>query len=816
MTAGCAVALWSVPAAAALYGMDERPSNPDCVAGPRPQLGTDVALQRVFPDLELTTLPEVPDEFYRNGPIELAQLPGDSSHWYSAEHAGRILRFVNENDVDATSIFLDLTSRFDPIDYFPQWGINSFAFHPEFDANGEIFVVYNVKPGADSPIESRLSRFVSTDGGVTSDPDTETILLSFTQTPGQENHIFGHVAFGADGYLYLGSGDGLSAELAQDPFDFRGKILRIDVDHGSPYAIPPTNPYAGGGGAPEVYALGLRNPWRFSFDAVTGQLWLGDVGANDWEEINLIENGSNYGWNIMEGAECRQPPCDTTGLVTPVLAYSHEVGNSVTGGLVYRGSSIPGLQGFYLFGDAGVGRLVWVLRYDLDGTPYQEVLVDSGDRISAFAQDNDGEIYVFDVRDRKIFKLVPATASRVGPAALLSQTGCVMPDAPTEPAPGLIPYDVIAPLWSDGAEKKRWMALPDGKRIAIEPDGDFDFPIGTVLVKSFYHDGVPIETRLFMRHTDGGWAGYSYEWADDLSDAILLAEGKTEVIGGDFSWTYPSRAQCLQCHSEAAGRTLGAEVRQLNSLFYYPEKGVLSNQLRTLEHIGLFESGLPAPPEQLEALVAVDQPGGSPIRQARSYLHSNCSICHRPGGEPETPMDLRFGPGVEEMFLCNEPPLYGNLGVPGALLLAPGDPAHSVVSLRPKALDANRMPPLVSAIVDVEGTAAIDAWIVRADVCAHSADSDGDDTRDDADNCVLVVNRDQRDTDGDGYGNACDADLDNDGSINFSDLAILKPAFFRDDRPNVDLDGDGIVSFRDLAMMKESFFGEPGPSALVP
>jgi uncharacterized repeat protein (TIGR03806 family) len=814
--------LCASPAMAALYGLDERPGNPDCVAGDRPQSPSIVGLQRVFRNVPLKTLPDVPDEFYRNGPIELAQIPGDSSHWYEAERAGRLLRFVNEDAVATTAIFLDLTSRFVPIDYFPEWGITSFAFHPDFRSNGELYVVYNVKPGAEAPVESRLSRFRSTDGGVTSDPATEQILISFTQEVGKEYHPFAHVAFGPDGYLYLSSGDGLTNELAQDPFDLRGKILRIDVDQGDPYAIPPTNPYAGGGGAPEVYARGFRNPWRFSFDHVTGDLWVGDVGAEHWEEINLVQNGGNYGWNTMEGPFCLLEPCDSTGMLPPFVYYSHQIGNSVTGGYVYRGSDIPELQGSYLFADAGVGRMLWIIGYADDGTPYQDVLLDTGDRASAFARDNDGELYLFDVRQQEgggIFRIVPAIRDGSltgGPAERLSQTGCVRPAAPTQPAPGLIPYDVLTPLWSDGALKRRWMGLPDGTRIAITPDGDFEFPIGTVLMKSFYHDGVPIETRLFMRHTDGSWAGYSYEWREDRSDADLLPADKVKLVGGDLLWTYPSRPQCLQCHTEAAGYTLGPELLQLNSDFLYPETGRTSNQLRTLEHIGLFEHALPAPPNALRALVPVDRPNGSDILQARSYLHANCSICHRPGGEPHTPIDFRFTAYVETMSVCNELPLHGDLEIPGALVLKPGDPSLSLVSLRPSRLDVNRMPPIGTRVVDSEGTAAIDAWIERADVCGRSVDRDRDGTMDAADNCTLVSNPDQRDSDQDGYGNACDPDFDNDGIVNFSDLGVMKRAFFGDDQPVADLDGDGLVNFTDLAIMKQSFFGSPGPSSQAP
>jgi uncharacterized repeat protein (TIGR03806 family) len=811
------VALWTSSVLAAQYGLDERPSNPNCLAGDRPQVSTDVVLRRVFPNLQLWTLPQqapVPQAI--NGPIELKQLPGDSSHWYSAERAGRLLRFVNDDAANSTTIVLDISERFIPTDFFGEWGITSFAFHPDFAANGEVYVVYNMKPSPDAHVVSRLSRFRSLDGGLSFDSASEEILLDFTQDAGATYHPFSHVAFGPDGFLYLGSGDGEAHAQAQDVYDLRGKMLRIDVNSGTPYAIPPTNPFAAGGGAPEVYAWGLRNPWRFSLDMVSGDLWLGDVGASAWEEVNLIEKGANYGWNVLEGNEClNAPTCDTSGLTPPVLAYSHEVGNAVTGGYVYRGTAIPDLQGSYVFADSANGLTIWVLKYAPDGSPVQEVLVDAGKFFSGFAQDNAGELYVFDVRARQVFILEQANAHTNGPANLLSQTGCVNPAAPTQPAAGLIPYDVITPLWSDGADKQRWMAIPDGTRIGVRPDGDFAFPIGTVLMKFFYHNGAPIETRLFMRHTDGNWAGYSYEWLDDHSDAVLLPAGKSELIG-DFPWIYPSRPQCMQCHSEAAGFALGPEVVQLNKDFLYLQTGRVANQLRTLEHIGMFEQNLPATPNMLPALVALNTPGSSVVRQARSYLHANCSNCHRPGGDAQTPIDFRFPTPVEQMSVCNRAPHDGDVGVPGALLLVPDDPAHSIVSLRPKMLDANRMPPVASQVVDLAGTAAIDAWISHAGVCDVFPDTDLDGVRDDVDNCTTVANPDQRDTNGDGYGNACDADLSDDGVVNFQDLGMMQAVFFRQSVPDADLNGDGVVNFSDLAILKGSFFEPPGPSALVP
>jgi hypothetical protein len=402
---------------------------------------------------------------------------------------------------------------------------------------------------------------------------------------------------------------------SQDTDTLPGNVLRLDVNGTFPYSIPSDNPFADGGGAPEIFAAGLRNPWRGGFDSATGQLWVGDVGVNEYEKINKVHKGGNYGWPVMEGLHCRNATaCDDTGLIAPIVEYPHAPGsNAVIGGPMYNGSAISSLQGTALYGDVASGEVTG-LFFDDNGTPAPELLVNVGANIFSFAEGPDKEVYV--LRSNRVDKLVPTGSGAPSTfPTLLSETGCVDPLDPKEPAPGLIPYDVLAVLWSDGAKKKRFIAMPDWLKpnttIGIEPDGDFRFPIGTVLLKEFRLGSKIVETRLLVRHSHGEWAGYSYEWNDAQTDATLVAGSKTR-LWGQRTWTYPSRSECLQCHTAAAGRSLGPEIIQLHTGKIYPSTGRKGNQLATFDAIGLFTNGLPAPLSDLSRLVkpGLQVPGG--------------------------------------------------------------------------------------------------------------------------------------------------------------------------------------------------------------
>jgi uncharacterized repeat protein (TIGR03806 family) len=691
------------------YGLDARPANPTCKAPPRPSSApVPVKLVPAFPTTTFTT------------PMGITQIPGDPSRFFVFQRGGTVVSFPASDPTQKTTV---LTVP-QPVNTTGEGGLLGLAFHPQAGTNGQVFFSYTTTGGS-TGMRSVVARMTSTDGGQTFGAYKE-ILGPFEQP--YTNHKGGDAHFGNDGFLYLSFGDGGSAG---DPFGhgqntdlFFSKILRIDVDGGDPYAIPAGNPFKAGGGEPATFAYGLRNPFRFSVDRATGELWVGDVGQNAWEEIDpKIVAGGNYGWNAREGKNCYSPMtnCPTAGLIDPLFQYDHTVGHSITGGVVYRGKAMPGFVGTYLYADY-VAQSVSSLSIDPGtGVPSATQINQSGPTGGwvGFGEDADGEVYAVDING-PIYKLVPADMNPPPPDLFpdkLSKTGCVEAGDATKPAAGLIPYAPHSPLWSDGADKGRWLAMPDGAQITVQPDGDFDLPVGSVLMKSFQVAGQLVETRLLVRHDDGGWAGYTYEWDADGKDATYLPSSKAKAVGGGQSWYYPSRAECLSCHTGAAGRTLGLELGQLNADFTYTETNRVSNQLATFAHLGLFDAPLPGPIDTLAAFPAPTSQEGTVETRARAYLHANCSFCHRPNSVGGGPMDLRFSVALGDAKACGVDPSNGDQGVAGAKIIAPGDPAHSLISVRPKASGAARMPPLASQVVDAAGTAALDAWIQSLSSC---------------------------------------------------------------------------------------------------
>jgi len=316
-----------------------------------------------------------------------------------------VARVVDAAAVAATP-FLDLRDR---VSTGGERGLFALAFHPEHSTNGQVFVHYTDTSG-----DTRVSRFTVTENADVADPDSEVVLLTVDQP--YSNHNGGQIAFGPDGYLYVALGDGGSGGdpqgHGQDLGTLLGTILRLDVDGGQPYAIPDDNPFVGDPAArDEIWAYGLRNPWRFSFDRSTGDLWIGDVGQNSREEIDREVAGGaggwNYGWNVMEGGECYQAAdCDRSGLTLPVHSYGTNEGGacSVTGGFVYRGSQVPSLQGRYLFGDFCAGFVRALTLSGEEITSVDNVLDDVG-QISSFGEDGAGELYVLDLGGR-VYRLV--------------------------------------------------------------------------------------------------------------------------------------------------------------------------------------------------------------------------------------------------------------------------------------------------------------------------------------------------------------------------------------------------------------------------
>lgn len=671
-----------------------------------------MTFQQVFANVQL------------QAPMMMAQPPGDGSRWFVALRDGRIVSFSTTSPGSAPTQVAALPN----VQQGGEGGLLGFAFHPRFAQNGLVYVTW-VRNAGPTGFHSEVGSLRTTNNGA-SFGDYQTIL-EFDQPA--SNHNGGGIAFGKDGLLYLSFGDGGGGDdtfvNGQKKTGFFSKILRIDVDHpaGSlKYGIPEDNPFKSGGGEPATYAWGFRNPFRFSIDGQSGEVWVADVGQNKWEEIDRVALGGNYGWPCKEGTHdyisSSQKCPSKDGLRDPVAELEHLPGpnsRSITGGVVYHGKAIPALSGTYVFGDYEKQQL-WGLSFDpTSGAAKLTQLNESGPSASwvAFAEDQDGEVYALALNQGDVYKLVPTTDGGASTfPAQLSMTGCVDPADPTKPAPGLVPYGVNAALWSDGAEKERFMALPEGQRIAIAPNGHLDFPNGTVLVKNFSVGGRRVETRLFVRHDDGGWAGYSYEWNDAQTDATLLLAGKAKAVGAQ-TWSYPSRSDCVRCHTEAAGRSLGLELGQQNGDFVYASTNRVANQLATLEHIGMFAGPLPKPIDQLPAYPDPTRSAGTVESRARAYLHANCSFCHQPRGGGRGDLDLRFSTSLADTRACDGDAQAGSLGVAGAKLLAPGAPDRSLISLRARASGADRMPPLGTSVVDTAGVQAIDAYIASLMGC---------------------------------------------------------------------------------------------------
>jgi hypothetical protein len=342
-------------------------------------------------------------------PLDLKSAPGDRSRIFVVEQPGRI-RVIRDGTLQPAP-FLDVTGR---VSSGGERGLLGLAFHPGYASNGRFFVNYTDGSG-----DTHVAEFHATPGTDTADAGSERQVLFVTQP--FANHNGGGLAFGRDGMLYIGLGDGGSGG---DPFrngqnlgTLLGKMLRIDVDRGNPYAVPADNPFLSTSGARgEIWAYGLRNPWRFAFDGATGDLVIADVGQSQWEEVDVglasRRGGENYGWNVTEGNHCFQPSsgCNTAGITPPILEYDHGQGCSITGGVVYRGCRLPGYQGTYFYADYCT-HFVRSVRLDAgratDPRDWTAALGRGLDSPTSFGVDADGEAYIVD-QDGEVYRIVPA------------------------------------------------------------------------------------------------------------------------------------------------------------------------------------------------------------------------------------------------------------------------------------------------------------------------------------------------------------------------------------------------------------------------
>ena len=698
---------------------------------------------RVFPHLKF------------DKPVELTYAGDGSGRLFVIEKFGLIRVFANDQATADAPAFLDLRDVVYSEPY--EAGLLGLAFHPKFAENGKFYVSYVTKP-----LASVVSCFrVSADDPNKADRASEERILAIPQP--FDDHNGGSIQFGLDGMLYLGLGDGGKRDdpsgNGQNLGALLGKILRIDVDRRDAtlaYGVPPDNPFVGKAGARgEIWSYGHRNIWRLGFDRKTGDLWAGDVGQDRYEEVNLIERGGNYGWNLREGAHDLYP--DTPGkdpdLIDPIAEYYHGEGQSVTGGTVYRGAELIGYDGAYFYGDWASGN-IWTIRLDERKRVREKRLVARTDlSIVAFGTDAAGEMYLCAL-EGGIYRLRPRLGDLAAEAAAfpkrLSDTGLFTSVALNKPAPGVLPYELNVPFWSDFAVKDRYVALPRGASVTFESEGQWKFPVGTVFVKTFWmhrdraawRDLYRVETRLLV-HAPDRWQGYTYAYADGEDEAYLVADAgarrklaiKAED-GDDEEQAYhlPSRADCRACHTKEAGFVLGLNARQMHRDLAY--RGATEPQFALWDRLGMFterlgvEQGTPFPewgfgnldrsgaahPHESAADAAVSNsapraPKGELAAQARAWLDVNCAMCHRPQGIGPDRRDLRYQTETAKTNFVNQPPSEKRRRIKGTALIKPGEPERSELITRMTSRGERQMPPLGTHLIDPRGTEVVRRWI---------------------------------------------------------------------------------------------------------
>lgn len=706
-------------------------------------------------------------------PIFMTYPPDGTNRLFFAERRGLVVTIPNQPDVRRgdLEVMLEIESRVDSSN--AEEGLLGMAVHPQFTENPYVYLHYTVEDGDCSQYArcAQIVRFqIDPQDPNRLLPNSDYVVLEI-ERPGQnEFHNGGMIAFGGDGFLYISVGDQGALDQVQDTTKLRGKILRIDVDSGTEFnpGIPADNPF----GNP-VWHYGLRNPWRFSFDRENpGDLWIGDVGSSFREEVNWIPAGSGGGLNLgfphCEGTL----PLTATGCEPtqhrPVLEYTTgQQGLAVVGGYVYRGP-LASLYGHYVFADNIGSVFTWdrVTRDPVTGLGVFETRLTSFDGLGSFGEDEAGELYTWPYSNPVVGRFVGSSPSGSGDfPTTLSATGFFENLATLTPAPGMIEYEVTTPLWSDGAAKKRWIALPGDEKIRFHANAPWSFPVGTALVKHFELEqpGTSprrVETRVMLRQTDQ-WVGLTYRWNSAGTEATLLLDSLRENIpiagGGSQAWAYPSPSDCLRCHSSPTGRVLGLRVEQLNRDFDYA--GITDNQLHAWNCIGLFDSDI-GDPAAFNRYAAIDDLSATVAKRARSYLATNCSICHQPG----TGQGMDFRPQVllGDMGAVLHPPARGDLGLPSPFLIDPGDASNSIVSVRTESNDESIRMARGTLAPDFAATNLLANWIEGTLYNSGSGqttfDSDEDGIEDAVDNCPAVSNANQANLDNDALGDVCDPD----------------------------------------------------------
>ena len=768
----------NAPATMQRLGLEYAPLTTSRVTGspdPLPPYRTVNA----FPQLKLSS------------PLAVTNVPG--SDW---------LLLIDQNQASAPSRICRLkddpaTDTLEELILHPDETAYGIAFHPQFAQNGLIYVGCNGPGSAGfTGKTTRVVRYHLQLPECKIDPASRKIIIEWES----DGHNGGDVTFGTDGLLYITSGDGTSDSdtnvTGQDLTKLLAKVLRIDVDHPTEtqaYSVPADNPFLQQANTrPETWAYGFRNPWRMTSDPRTGHIWVGNNGQDLWEQVYFVRPRANFGWSVTEGSHpfYLDRKLGPQPLSLPIAEHPHSDARSLTGGVVYYGNKFPELHGAYIYGDYSTGK-IWGIKVgavpphtDLTLPPplppveWNKLLADTTFAISGFGLDAHGEVLILDHRAKDAggayhFEPQPPVVNPTPFPRRLSDTGLFASVKGHAVQPGVVPYSVNASLWSDGTQKTRFIAIPhvegEDRRIELTRKNGWNFPNGTVLVKSFAMPGADpaagpwIETRLMTRQ-EGEWVGYSYQWNAEQTEAHLV-----ETAGTDHEYTYntpqgpqklawhfPSRAECMVCHSRAANYVLGLTELQFNKVHHYPQ-GALP-QLELLEALGLLkvaqtaevkqnlkaeleaagltgadlqaeldllsstngQRGVPGhstllalPPQQYKKLVDPLDTQQPVALRAKSYLHANCAVCHVEAGGGNAQFDIDFDAPPEKAKLLDVKPVHNSFGIADARLIAPGAPERSILLQRisKRGTGTGQMPQLGTNQIDQAAVDLITAWI---------------------------------------------------------------------------------------------------------
>jgi glucose/arabinose dehydrogenase/mono/diheme cytochrome c family protein len=717
-----------------------------------------------------------------NNPMAVVSVPGETHRLFVAQRGGLLRVVTNLSGTPAASTYLNLTSILGPEEQLNSTagenGFLSVVFHPNFASNRTLFVYYTIRLSV-SPNSyfQRLHRIVVSDATI-SNPAISSHEPMLTLYDRATNHNGGTIDFGPDGYLYLSLGDEggsndtynnarfITQNADAGRIGFWGQMLRLDVDkkpenltpnphvqnstkfpsavHVGTYKIPADNPFIGATSwhnqtidpnqvRTEIWATGLRNPFRWSFDKPTGRLFLGDVGQGAREEIDIIGKGKDYGWSWLEGnanfnSAPNPPALPGQGFnpQAPIYDYARNSslmlnGYCVTGGRVYRGSRFTELYGDYIFADYGSGAM-GALRHN--GQEWEPRRLLDQDGIVGFGEDpRDGELLFFSQGSpMPVLRLKRSAQEGKQPPPLLSQVGAFSDLAALTPYPGIVPYEINVPFWSDHATKRRWFSIRNTTdTVVYRRDEPWTFPAGMVWIKHFDIEttrGNPstrrkLETRVLVKTANSVY-GLSYRWRADQSDADLvpetgmndpltITEGASQVVQ---TWRFPSRSECLACHTQVGGHALSFNSPQLNRDNLYQAQTL--NQIKALGDAGYFSNSV-TDIHTLPKYAPADDASQSLEWRVRSYFAVNCAQCHQPGGPSTGNWDARATVEMDAASIINGIVLNPQ-GNAASRFVVPGDPAHSVALMRLNGIPS-RMPPVGSNVIDQSAVDLLTAWI---------------------------------------------------------------------------------------------------------